>query len=198
MVIYSDFNHPENLYTTFEANLIDMKKIFFLVLFICLVITACNTATPGKYFDTAVLNCNMMMGFANEGLLRELDQPSVKMVNGDKDHTVAMKRKEVIDTKIKFLEANLEELKQLKETPDTRDILQASLALNEYILPVYKNEYLQLAKLYDDGASKEARQSMSMAIRGKYFTGFDERFSKLTTAGKSYAERHAIKVTWDR
>ena len=174
-----------------------MKRIPFLTIMCCYCLfIACNTAAPERYFDLAVLNSNMMMGFANGGLQRELDQPSVKMSETNKDQVVPMKRKEIIDGKIKYLEEELGKLKQLKQTDDAKDIMQASLALNEYILPVYKTEYLQLAKLYDDGASKEEIQSFSKAIHDKYYSRFDELYNKLITAGKTYAERHNIKVNW--
>ena len=176
-----------------------MKKIMLPVSFLCsyFLFTSCNTATPENYFDIAVLNCNMMQGFASEGLQRELESPTVQMVNGNKDQVEPMKRKEIIDSKIQFIEPNLEKIKQLKETEDTKDMLHASAALYEYVIPVYKNEYQQLAKLYDDGASKEQIQSLEQSIEQKYFPGFEELFNKLTAAGKLYAEKNNIKVNWD-
>jgi hypothetical protein len=150
-------------YAIFTGNFKNLKKLpsLFLISYWYCMLIACNTANPENYFDLAVLNCNMMMGFAGEGLQRELDQPSVKLAEGSKDQTVAMKRKEVIGNKIKFVENDLQKLQQLKETDDTKDMLQASLALYGYVLPVYKTEYVQLAKLYDEGASKEAIQALS-------------------------------------
>jgi len=112
----------------------------------------CNSVTPEKCFDIAVLNSNMLVGFANEGQIRELESPSVKMSeNGN--GTVAMSRSDVVQAKVDFVETNLKKLKGLKETEDQKEMVQASLALHEYILPVYKTEYQQLAKLYDEGSS---------------------------------------------
>ena len=159
--------------------------------------TACTTTTPENYFDIAVLKSNMMHGFAGEGLQRELDNPSVKLVEGTKDQTVPMKRKETIDSKINFIETNLKKIKQLKETDDNKEMLQASVALNEYVLPVYKNEYQQLAKLYDDGAPQEQIQLLVQTIYDKYYPGFEELFNKLIAVAKPYTEKHNIKVNWD-
>ena len=161
-----------------------------------LLLTACNMATPENYFDQAVLNCNMMMGFAGEGLQRQLEQPTVKLVEGSKDQTAPMKRKEVIEDKIIFLDQAYAKIKNFKETDDTKDMLRASVALYDYVLPVYKTEYLQLAKLYDEGASKEQIALFSKNISDKYFAGFEARFNKLTDAGKPYAAKHNIKVNW--
>ena len=172
------------------------KNALHLFCFLGLLFIGCNTATPEKYFDAAVLNCNMMMGFANEGMLSQLEQPSVKMIASNPNMTAPMKRKEVIETKIEFLEDEYAEVKQLKETDDAKAILQSSLALYEFALPVYKTKYVQLAKLYDDGASKESIQSLAQGIHDKYFSKFDELYNKLIAAGKLYAEKHHIKVEW--
>lgn len=176
-----------------------MKRITHFGALICccyFLLFSCSTPTPEKYFNLAVLNCNVMTGFANEGLQKELDKPAVKMSEGNKDKAVPMKRKDVIDSKIEFLEANRKQLNELKETMDSKDMLQASAALNEYVLPVYKTEYEQLAKLYDKGASKKEIQSFAQSIHDKYYTGFKELFSKLMAIGKSFAEKHNIKVNW--
>ena len=176
-----------------------MKRSAPLLALICCyywLFAGCNTPSPENYFDLAVLNCNVMTGFANDGLQRELDNPTVKMAEGNNNKAVPMKRKEVIDSKIQFLEANFKKIKQLKETWDTEDLLRASEALNEYVLPVYKNEYKRLAKLYDTRASKKEIQSLIQSIHDKYYPGFDELYNKLITAGKSYAARHNIKVNW--
>src|SRR5204862_702801 len=122
----------------------------------CWSFIACNSPAPGKYFDIAILNCNLMHGFAGTGLQRELESPSVKMIDGNKDKFESMKRKEIIDDKIQMLEASREKLKSLKETDDARDILKAASALYDFVLPVYKNEYRELANLYDENAPKES------------------------------------------
>jgi len=176
-----------------------MKTVVFFFFFIISVFlfTACNTATPEKYFDVAVLNCNMMHGFATNGLVRELESPSVKMVDGNKDKFEPMKRKEIIDSKIESLEPYLEKVKSLKQTDETKEMLQASINLYEFVLPVYKNEYQQLAKLYDDGAAKEQVDAYALSIEQKYFPKFAELYDKLEAAGKVYAAKNNINVRWD-
>lgn len=166
-----------------------------IVLF-SLLITSCNPS-PEKYFDTAVLNSNLLVGFANEGLARQLEQPSVMLVEGTTDQTRPMKRKELIDQKVAWLEEKIKDIRALNETEDTKDIVQASRALFEYVIPVYKNEYQQLAKLYDEGAPKEEIQSYTMSIYNKHAQNFERLYNKLIAAGKPYAEKHKINVKWD-
>jgi hypothetical protein len=130
------------------------KNIASALLFLCcFLFTGCNTATPEKYFDLAVLNSNMLSGFADDGMLRQLESPSATMDANGK--VAAMPRSEVISSKVEYLEESFKKLKGLKETEDAKDILQSSVSLYELVIPVYKTEYTQLAALYDKGAGKE-------------------------------------------
>ncbi len=201
--------HCGTIIITVSISIDDKPIIFFLKLIMrkllllfylfgcCSPFVACNNVTPEKYFDIAVLNCNRLHGFAGTGMQRELESPSVKMINGDKDKFAPMKRKEVIDEKIQFIEENREKLKQLNETEDTRNILQASTALYDYVLPVYKNEYRQLAALYDENAPREKIDLLAKLISDKHYPNYAQMFDKLTAAGKSFAAKHHINVQWD-
>ena len=169
----------------------------FLTAACCCLFASCDDATPRNYFDRAILNCNLIHGFASKGLQRELDSPSVKLMNAKTGASAPMKRKEVIDDKIASIEQSLEKVRKLRQTDDTKEIVQASIALHEYVLPVYRNEYLQLAKLYDDGAPKAQIETLASAIAAKYRPRFEVLFDSLTAAGKPYAARHDIKFVWD-
>jgi hypothetical protein len=140
---------------------------------------------------------NIGHGFAGKVLQRELERPSFKLSDAKNLEEVQMKRKEIIDNKTTSLETNFEKVKRLKQTDDTRERLEASVALYEYVLPVYKTEYQQLAKLYDEGAAREEIESLAASIETKYRTGFETLFDRLAAGGKPDAARHNIKVNWD-
>jgi hypothetical protein len=65
------------------------------------------------------------------------------------------------------------------------------------MIPVYKTEYVQLAKMYDTGSPIEEIRSYQRSIWGKYGNRFSQLFDELTNAGKKYATKHEIKVNWD-
>ncbi|MCG2615494.1 hypothetical protein LZZ85_14435 [Terrimonas sp. NA20] len=177
-----------------------MKKFIFFAFALSAVIlfSGCEDATPERYFDLAVLNSNLIVGFANDGFQRELDQPSVMLVEGSRDSSRPMKRKDVVDDKIRFVEGNLTKLKDLKETTDTKDILHASIQLHEFILPVYRNEYQSLASMYDDGAHNDSIRTAAAAIHDKYSADFEEKYNNLINSGKNFATKHKITVNWGR
>lgn len=166
-----------------------------LMLLFCITFFSCQPATPEKCFDVAVLNSNMYVGFADDGLWRQLESPSVKM-GKTKDEVVPMQRIEVINDKIKFTEETLEKLQSLSQSDDNKYIIQASLALHQYILPVYKTEYMQLAKAFDAGVSKEQVALQAQAIHDKYYPKFATLYDEVITSGKLYADKHHIQVQW--
>ena len=165
------------------------------LLFCCILFTECGQDTPEKIFNIAVLNSNFLVGFAGSGMERQLESPSVKLNEGSNE-PVTMKRSDVVNSKIEFAETNLKEIKGLKETDDTKEMLDASQALYEFIIPVYKTEYMQLAGLYDSVAAKDRIESMSALIHDKYSSRYEELYNKLIGSGKKYAEKHSIKVNW--
>ena len=175
-----------------------MKKLFLILFSLPLLamFSGCQDASPERYFDLAVLNSNLIVGFASDGFQRELDQPSMMLIEGTRDSARPMKRKDVVNDKIRFVEENLDKLKKLKQTPDTQDILVASIQLHEFILPVYKNEYQTLAHLYDNGANLDTIRNTADAIHDKYSADFEERYNILISSGKNFATKHKIAVNW--
>jgi len=161
-----------------------------------LSLASCNNASPEKYFDEAVLNVNLITPFGGQAALNSLDHPSVKLVPGTKDQTTPMTRKEIVEDQIQRVEANLVKIKALPDSEETRDMVQTSIKLHEFVLPVYKTEYRQLAKLYDEDGSQPERVSAAHEIDTKYLAGYQTLFNRLVELGKAYAEKHHIKVEW--
>lgn len=172
-----------------------MKRIVPALVASC-ILSSCDTSTPDQVFGKAVLNFNMVHGFAGRAMEQQLKQPSVKLAANGKD-TVAMTRKEVIDDKILFVEDAFGKVKKLKETDDSRDMLKASKDLYGFIIPVLKTDYQELAKLYDDGASQAEIDAKSRSISEKHGPVFQSKMDALIAAAKPYAERHGLKVQWD-
>jgi hypothetical protein len=161
-----------------------------------LFLASCNNASPENYFDEAVLNVNLITPFGGLAALNSLAHPSVKLVPGTKDQTTSMTRKEIVEDQIQRVEANLTKIKALPDGEETRDLVQTSIKLHEFVLPVYKTEYCQLAKLYDEDGSQQERMATAREIDAQYLAGYQALFNRLVELGKAYAEKHHIKVEW--
>ncbi len=183
---------------TLLASLKSAKGIARRLLCLALVVafSSCGDS-PRSCFESAVLNCNMIQDFASKGMEQRLESPSVKLTDAKTGAFAPMTRKQVVDDKIAFVEQSLAKVRQLKLTDDNREMAQASLALHEFVLSVYRNEYQGLAKLYDGGAPKGAIEQAASSIATKYGAQFRALSERLTAAGKTYAARHQIEVRWD-
>jgi hypothetical protein len=61
----------------------DLRRVLRPLVLLCvsgwslIVLGACDTATPEQYFSRAVLNSNLLYGFAGAGMHRQLASPPV-------------------------------------------------------------------------------------------------------------------------
>jgi hypothetical protein len=62
------------------------------------------------------------------------------------------------------------------------------------VIPVYKNEYNQLAALYDNGSPAQKIEALERSINEKYEVGFLQLYNAVGVAGKAYAAKHGIQV----
>ena len=173
-----------------------MRQPFLIFLTGCcfVFLAACDIATPEQYFGRAVLSSNLLYGFAGNGMQRQLASPSVKLTDAKTGASAPMKRAEVLADKLEALQSDFAKVKALKSNDDANEMLKASLALYEFALPVYKNEYKELAALYDSGAAAEKIAAMEKSISEKYAAKFQALHTALIATGKTYAAKHNIKV----
>jgi hypothetical protein len=155
---------------------------------------SCANKSPEQNFSTAVLNCNMLYGFAGAGMQRELASPSEKLVDEKTYATAPMTRAEVLSSKLENIEKNYEKVKALSVNDDNKAMIEASLALYAFVLPVYKNDYTTLAALYDEGQAPEKIANLEKDIADNYAARFETLYNAVITAGQAYAARHNIKV----
>jgi hypothetical protein len=170
-----------------------MKKIFAAVLITACLISSCSTS-PNETFGIATLNCNLLYGFATHELKRDLGSPSEKLVDEKTMAMAPMKRKEVVDDKLKFLEENYEKVKAIGRNDDNKEMLAASIALYEFTLPVYKKDYYELAALYDEHAPAEKIEAAEKNITDKYAAKFEVLYNDVVKKGTTYAEKNGIEV----
>ena len=170
-----------------------------IVLFItaCFILASCGKPSPEKYFTTSVLNSNLLFGFAGEGMQKQLESPSSRLINASTGETAPEKREAVIDQKIAMLEDSYRKVKKLPDWKESRKMQDAAVALYEYVLPVYKKEYKELAGLYDNDASPAEISRKEKEIYDHHAANFEALFTTLIDAGKIYAEKHNINVRWD-
>lgn len=170
-----------------------MQKGSFVLIISCLLFS-CSSPGPEEYFSQASLNANLLYGFAGRGMQQQLASPSEKLVDEKTLATAPMKRAEVLQVKLDAVEAAYKKIKALKTNAEAKEMLNASRTLFEFVLPVYRKEYRELAAMYDNNAGADKISAMETSISEKYEPKFLELYNALGTAGKAYAAKHGIKV----
>jgi hypothetical protein len=171
-----------------------MRNIITALLLASLTLSSCNNASPQDYFGQAALNCNLLYGFAGNELKRDLAQQQEKLVDASTMKMEKITRAEVVKEKLARVEENYAKVKLLGSNADANEMLKASTALYAFVIPVYKNEYTQLAALYDDNAPADKIAAASKNIADKYAAKFEELYNNVVKAGTAYAEKNDIEV----
>lgn len=171
-----------------------MYKAIGFCLLLAFTLAGCQKPDPAKYVTTAFINANLLVGFASDGLNNELAQPTQMLVDADKQTFRDLKRAEVMENKITQATDALKKIEALPDDADARPMVQASVQLFQLVLKGYRNEYTQLAKLYDTGASAESIQSLEMQIQDRYALEYQQLTTALEKEGMHYAREHQVPV----
>lgn len=173
-----------------------MKKLFFLVTVI-IAIASCEglvSKTPTQYFDIAALNCNMISGFANKDIDHYLTyKPSVYNPDTKKTDTITFKEN-IQKYFLTNVEANYAKVKSLKVTDDAKPMIENSLALYEYVLPKYKNDFMAIAQMKDDNKPKSDIDNAIAEFVNKYGEEFSKKYGTFLDIALAYAKKNNIDV----
>lgn len=173
-----------------------MKRIT-IVLITCSIVfllQSCGNDSPQQCFNIAALNSNLLYDLTGNGFQRELASPSEKLVDEKTMAMAPMKRTEEVNDKIKLTEENYQKVKSLSTSDDAKEMVTASNALYEMALPMLRNEYTQLAALYDENAPADKIAAMEKNINDKFAAKFKALYEALHKAGMDYAAKHGMNV----
>jgi hypothetical protein len=171
-----------------------MYKAILFCLLLAFTLAGCRKPDPAKYVTTAFINANLLFGFASDGLNQELAQPAQMLEDADKQTFRNLKRTEVLEYKITNASDALKKIEALPDDADARPMVQASVQLFQLVLAGYRNEYTQLAKLYDAGAATESIQAMEKQIQARYAAEYQRLAAALEKEGMHYAQEHQVPV----
>lgn len=172
-----------------------MKNILPVLLIAFSFLFASCSNSPQEYFNRAALNCNTLYGFADSyAIKRDLGTPQERLTDEKTMATAPVKREQVVKEKLATVEENYQKVKSLGSNADAEAMVKSSLALYEFVIPVYKNEYTQLAALYDENAPAEKIAAAEKNIVDKYAGKFEQLYNDVIQKGTAYAEKNGIRV----
>ena len=89
---------------------------------------------------------------------------------------------------------NYDKVKSLPVTDETRSMITASLALYEFCISKYQNDYLQIAKMKDDNRPQPEIDDALKRFDDTYIQEFAKKYDGAWSEGLVYAKAHGIEV----
>ncbi|MFW0717740.1 hypothetical protein [Pedobacter sp. N23S346] len=179
-----------------NLNVFYPKQLLSFLILSILFLSSCSE-TPEKFFDTTILNTNTIKDFASPDLAHRIEAEAKEYPNIPSSKKKGDEAVTNVKMNTMFLEQSLDKIKKLSASGDEQKELQKlSIDLYEYVIPVYKNEYLAYAKLCDAQGDQNAKDEIIKNIDSKYGATFEQKHDALMEKGKAYAQEHNIQVSW--
>lgn len=172
------------------------KQILSALILSFLFLSSCSE-TPEKFFEINVLNANTINDFASADLARHIADEAKEFPDIPSSKKKGNEAVTMINNQILYLDQSLDKVKKTSASGDEqKEIQKLAIELYEYVIPVYKNEYLAYAKLCDAQAEQGAKDEIIKAIDTKYGPTFEQKHAALMEKGKAYAQENNIQVSW--
>lgn len=92
------------------------------------------------------------------------------------------------------IEKDIQKVKDLKPTEDTKAMIAASLQVYNFAKQKYETDYIEIAKLIDQQAPKGEIEILMEQFDHENLPKLDSLHEKLMTIAMAYAEDNGIKV----
>lgn len=161
-----------------------------------LFLTAC-TESADRFFGISVLNTNILREFGTPTFARRLNDETKEFPGVPASKKKGDEAQKNISNQILYIEKSIKDIKNLSESGVKKEIKTLSLELFEFVLPVYKNEYMAYAKLCDTKGPQEQKDLIVKEIDEKYNEAFEKKYIRLLEKGKAFATDNNLNVKWD-
>ncbi|MDO5616344.1 MAG: hypothetical protein Q4G16_09150 [Cruoricaptor ignavus] len=162
-----------------------------------LLLVSCNTDNPENYFDKTTLVTNQTVPFdgnfinkmqqdKNLGRLQIIENNEVK----NTESAVEYLQKYIIPE----MQKSIDKVEALKVTDDTKGMIESSLDLLKYAKTVKETDYVNIAKMMDEGKPQAEIDATANAILEKTTPVIEEKYNKLLEHALPYAEKNGIEV----
>lgn len=175
-----------------------MKTKIIIAALILIVLQSCKMEnTPEEYFDISALNTNLFMEFGAKDFERmEQNKGGNQLMAFDEKSTFPAKSYEdhILRFKVPYLKQSIKKIEDLKPTEETTPMINASLDLFKFVEARYEKDYVKIAQLMDQKASKETIDKAIAEMEAANFPAFEAKYQKLWDLALPYAKDHGIEV----
>lgn len=171
---------------------------FAFALLIIFSLSAQSCAEPAeRFFGTAILNTNSISDFATPTLAKHINDETTEFPDIPSSKKKGDEAGKLVQNNIMYMEKSLSDIKSMNANSEERKVIkEKSIALYEFVIPVYKNEYTNYAKLCDTKADQAKKDELANAIEQKYGAKFEQMYTDLMETGKVFAAENKLDVSW--
>ena len=173
----------------------------FIVVFMVVLLGAvsCNRPNADQFFQTTILNTNIINDFASDRFGKQLTYDAIaRAKNSSTTPAERTNAQSIVNNKAAYIKQTIEKIEDLTPPDADAEVIKVkALDLYRFVLPVYENEYLEMAKMADSDSLQAVLEEKDLQIQEKYGHTFFERFDEFYALGKSYAEKHKLNVKFD-
>ncbi|WP_146052862.1 hypothetical protein [Aquimarina sp. I32.4] len=172
------------------------RRLTLILLILATSLQSCNFDTPENYFDRTTLNINkyLELGGKDFDSMKQLKSSNMLYGNVDGEYKpVDSYETHVRTLKIPTITEDLDKIKALKVTPDTKDLITASLDVFTFIKSTCEKDYIDISKLLDSQAPSYQIEAAIQKLENS-LSEYDTKRATLMKIAKSYAEKHKINV----
>jgi|SRR5690554_12776 len=178
-----------------------MKRTFIFCLMIALMasITSCNLtgANPQKIFNKIGLNGNKIPRSFKQHFKEirgQIANGSLTVVTKDNEVKRGVTATDYIEIMyVNMFENDIKGIKELASDSESQPIIDAGLEMFQYADEIYKNDFLRIAKMIDEGKPDE---EIDAAIEELDYTKgleLDEKYNKVMDLLLPYADKNGVK-----
>ena len=171
--------------------------IFFLVL-TAIVTQSCSVDTPEDYFAKTTLNVNKYISIGAKDFQHMVDAQSQGGLYAEVDGKFVPSdsyESHVKTYKISNIETDIENIKKLKPTDDTKEMINASLEVFNFVKSKYETDYIKIAKLLDEKVDKQQIDAAIRKFEEQNLEEFNKKIDVLYSIAMPYAKNNGIKVS---
>ena len=177
-----------------------MKTNYLLLILLSLITNACNFSfnTPEEYFDRTTLNTNKFsdFGYYYFKTIQEEKKGNQLFYYENNQQIVAQKYTDFVQKfTLPDINKDIEKIKNLKETDETKEMIQRSLDVFTFVKSVYETDYIKIAKMLDENQSEDNIQKAIEELGNKKDKILEEKMTKLKEVSLPYAQKNGIKVS---
>lgn len=167
--------------------------LFFIV--IALFFKSCNFDNPKSYIGKTVLNTNryIKLGAQEINDMKAKKKANLLQIYVDNEFKSTDSYETYVrESKINIIKEDIEKVKTLKVTSETKNLINASLTVYNTIKKTYEEDYIKISKLLDLKAP-EADINIAIEHMENTLSVYDSQLKTLMQIAKSYADKNGIK-----